>query len=538
LTARGGRLAGGICLALLLAGCGSSAHGRSAVVPVSRTFIDLVPELPADLDESGTPAPATVLLQSWSSELVRPRAAPPGADTVLPGADSVVPYLATSWHAGRGGDYTFELRRGVRGPTGDPFTAADVSWSIKRDLATSPVAPFLFSLANLEVRDPVTVLSRYAVRINVSAPSPFLLGVLAWFDEGIYDRDLYLAHATASDPWAERWGATHSATFGAYYVSSFLANRRLVLLANPHSWVHPYYRKVEVKQVSSGGHRVAALLDGAADHTSAVDWSDYTDVLQYASASHVSASILQTGPTVESWLLNVSRGPLASVLVRRALDLAVERADLSGRIYYGHATPDVLAVPSVYGQAQPAGYDLAEARRLLAAAGYAKGFKLRVYVDAELADGDEAKEIAALVGQLAEVGVTLEPVVLYDDDQLLAMAQAHDLDSTIEDIAPVLGGAGFSLIENYDASIDTTSPAAADRYRNARLVALLARLRSTAAGVASQRLVARAEQIVDADVPAVNLFELPVENITRSNIAGYGAYAEPVTYYEYLHPAR
>jgi ABC-type transport system substrate-binding protein len=534
----GGRLAGGICVALLVAGCGSSAGRHSVRVPRSRTFVDLVPALPSDLDESGTPGAATELLQSWSSELVRPSAAPPGADTVLPGADSVVPYLATSWHASPGGDYTFDLRRGVRGSTGDTFTAADVSWSIERDLATSPVAPFLFSLANLDVRDPVTILGRYAVRINVSAPSPFLLGVLAWFDEGIYDRKLYLAHATASDPWAERWGATHSANFGAYYVSSFLAGRRVVLLANPHSWVHPYYRKVEIKEVSSAGHRVAALLDGSADHTSAIDWKDYTDVALYGAASQVSASILQTGPTVESWLLNVSRGPLANVLVRRALNLAVERSDLSGKIYYGHATPDVLAVPSVYGQAQPAGYDLVEARRLLAAAGYDKGFKLRVYVDAEIAGGDEAKELALLASQLSEVGVTLVPVVVYNEDQLLAVAQAHRLDSTIEDIAPVLGGAGFTLIEDDDPSIDVASPAAADRYRNATLEALLARLRTTPAGAAAKRLVAQAEQIVDADVPAVNFFELPVENITRSNVTGYGAYAEPVTYYEYLHPDR
>jgi peptide/nickel transport system substrate-binding protein len=534
----GSRLAGGICVALLVAGCGSSASGQSASVPRSRTFIDLVPALPSDLDESGTPGTATELLQSWSSELVRPSAAPPGANTVLPGADSVVPYLATSWHESPGGDYTFELRRGVRGSTGDPFTAADVSWSIERDLATSPVAPFLFSLANLDIRDPVTVLGRYAVRINVSAPSPFLLGVLAWYDEGIYDRRLYLAHATASDPWAEHWGATHSATFGAYYVSLFLASRRLVLLANPHSWVHPYYRKVEIKEISSAGHRVAALLRGSADHTSAIDWKDYTDVALYGAASHVSASILQTGPTVESWLLNVARGPLANVLVRRALNLAVERSDLSGAIYYGYATPDVLAVPSDYGQAQPAGYDLAEARRLLAAAGYGKGFKLRVYVDAEIASGDEEKELALLTNQLSEVDVTLEPVVVYNEDQLLAIAQAHRLDSTIEDIAPALGGAGFTLIEDDDPSIDGTSPAAVDGYRNATLEALLARLRTTPVGATSKRILARAEQIVDADVPAVNFFELPVENLTRSDITGYGAYAEPVTYYEYLHPAR
>ncbi|HEX2703382.1 MAG TPA: ABC transporter substrate-binding protein, partial [Solirubrobacteraceae bacterium] len=382
------------------------------------------------------------------------------------------------------------------------------------------------------------VLGRYAVRINVSAPSPFLLGVLAWFDEGIYDRKLYLAHATASDPWAERWGATHSATFGAYYVRSFLAHRRVVLLANPHAWAHPYYRKVEIKQVSSGGRRVAALLAGSADHTSAIGWTDYADLLLYGSASHVSASILQTGPTVESWLLNVSRGPLAHVLVRRALNLAVERPDLSGRIFFGYATPDVLAAPSVYGQPQPGGYDLVEARRLLAAAGYKNGFKLRVYVDAELADGDALKELALLGSQLSEVGVTLEPVVIYNDDQLLAIAQAHRLQSTIEDIAPLLGGSDFALIEDDDASIDPASPAAADGYTNPALAALLTRLHTTAGGARSQRLLARAEQIVNADVPAVNLFELPVQNLTRSDITGYGAYAEPVTYYEYLHPAR
>jgi peptide/nickel transport system substrate-binding protein len=532
------RLASVVGLALLAAGCGSAAGGRAAVVPSSRTFIDLVTQLPADLDESGTPGPATQILQSWSSELVRPSPARPGPDAVLPPADSVVPYLAVSWHAGPHGDYTFQLRRGVRGPTGDPFTAADVSWSIARDLATSPVAPFLFSLANLDTRDPVTILGRYAVRINVTAPSPFLLGVLTWFDEGIFDRNLYLAHATASDPWAERWGSTHSATFGAYYVSDFLASRRLVLLANPYSWVRPYYRKVEIKEMSSGGHRLNALLSGSADHTSALDWTSYTQAVEFASASHVSASILQVGPTIESWLLDVSHGPLASVLVRRALSLALERTDLSGRIWAGHAVPDVLSVPAVYGQPQPAGYGVAEARRLLRAAGYAHGFELHVYVGAELGNGDEAKELALLTTQLAQVGITLDATVVYDDDQLLALAEAHKLVSTIEDIAPPLTGAAFLLISGEDASIDPVSPAAADGYRNRELDALLARIRTTPAGPASQRLAARAEQIVNADVPEVNLFELPVQNVTRSDITGYAAYAEPVTYYENLHPSR
>lgn len=508
-------------------------------MPRSRTFIDDVPALPSDLDESGTPtAAATAILPSWSSGLVRPRGAPPGPDTQLPPADSVVPYLATSWSASAGGDYTFQLRRGVRGPTGDPFTSADVRWSIERDLAISPVAPFLFALANLDTRDPVTVLGRYAVRINVTAPSPFLLAVLASAEDGIYDRRLYLDHASARDPWAEQWGATHSVTFGAYYVSELLPGRRLVLLANPYSWAHPYYRKVEIKQEPDAYRRLEAVLGGSADHTTGLDWKDYNNALIFGSHSHVSASILQTGPAVESWLLDIRGGLLSKLAVRRALDLAIDRADLSGQLYSGNATPDVLALPAVYGQLQPAGYDAAQAHRLLVSAGHRHGVTLRVYVGADVGGGDEGRELALLTAELAQVGIKLEPTVVYDSDQLLALAQAHRLVSTIEDVSPVVSGGAFLLIQDDDAALDPSSPAADDGYDDAALNALLAKLRRTPAGPAANRLLARAAQIVDATVPAINLFELPVQNVTRSHITGYRAYANPVTYYEYLHPDR
>jgi hypothetical protein len=34
----------------------------------------------------------------------------------------------------------------------------------------------------------------------------------------------------------------------------------------------------------------------------------------------------------------------------------------------------------------------------------------------------------------------------------------------------------------------------------------------------------------------VNLVAIPVQNVTRSNVTGYAAYTQPVTYYENLHP--
>jgi peptide/nickel transport system substrate-binding protein len=532
-------IAVGAILALCAAGGGGSSAGSSDPAPASsRTFIDLVPQLPSDLDESGTPDQAQIeILPSWSSELVRPAGATPGPHATLPGANAVVPYLATSWQRSPNGDYTFQLRHGVRGPTGDLFTAADVQWSFERELAISPVAPFLFSLANIDTRDPLTILSRFAVRVNVTAPSPFLLGVLAWFDEGIYDRDVYLAHATASDPWAEQWGSTHSATFGAYYVSYFVPYKKLVLRANPGSWVHPYYTRVVIKQVTNPGVRLNAVFGGSADHTSDLSWGDFTSAVQYGQLNHVSATILQRGPLVESWLLNLAKGPLAKPLVRRALNLAVNRAELNDAVYAGNAEPDALAIPSIYGQPQPPDFDPTLARRLLARAGYPHGLTLQLDLGTAIGDGSESQEIQVLISQLAQVGIKLATTTISDADQLLELEQAHQIPSTIEDIQPLLSGAAFLLIQDDAATLDGVSPAAEDGYANPALAALLTQLRNTPAGRANQRLVMRAERIVDDDVPAINLLATPVQNVTNSSIVGYAAYAVPVTYYEYLHPA-
>ena len=48
------------------------------------------------------------------------------------------------------------------------------------------------------------------------------------------------------------------------------------------------------------GHRLAAIFAGKIDHTTGLDFGDYGTAIQYGWANHVRASILQTGPAVES----------------------------------------------------------------------------------------------------------------------------------------------------------------------------------------------------------------------------------------------
>ena len=518
---------------------GPSASATSNTTPPGHTFIDLVGELPASLDETATPdAASTGLLPSWSSELVRPKGAAPGPDAVLAPDDAVVPYLATSWQRDPNGDYTFRLRRGVRGVSGDPFTAADVKWSLERAVARSPVAPFLFALGHIDSANPVTVLDPHRVRINVTAPSPFTLSVLASYDVAIYDSALYRSHATAADPWAQNWGSTHSGSFGAYWVAWFWPRHEIELDANPGFWRTPYYARVLVRQVVNAGTRVDEVLGGAATHTSDLPWGNFETAVNSPASDDTSATILQTGPGVIAWHLDVASGPLANPLVRQALNLGVNRIEMANALDDGFDDPTVLTIPAALGQPQPTVFDPVQARSLLRTAGYPQGVTIDIYTNEDQAGGQAYDLLAILRAQMLQLGVFLRITFIDDTDQLLALEQHHQLQSTIDVITPLLGGAGFLIEQNDNVALDPVSPAANQRYSDAMLQTLLDQLRNSPPGAAADALIHQAAAIVDGDVPTVNFVAVPIQNVTRAGITGYAAYAQPVTYYEYLHPAR
>ena len=527
---------------LARAGAGTAASTTttsSNSTPPGRTFIDLVSELPTNLDETATPDTASAqLLPSWSSELVRPAPATPGPNARLPADGAVVPYLATSWQRDANGSYTFELRRGVRGDSGNPFTAADVSWSLERAVARSPVAPFLFALANIDTRHPVTILDSHRVRINVTAPSPFTLSVLASYDSAIYDSVLYRSHASASDPWAQQWGSIHSASFGPYWVAWYLPRREIALGANPGFWRQPYYTRVLIRQVSNPDTRLAYVLAGTATHTRDLNWGDFQTAVNNGGSDGVTASILQTGPGVLAWHLNIAHGPLANPLVRQALKLGVNRIEIANAIYASFDTPSALTIPAAFGQRQPATFDPQQSRSLMRAAGYPDGVTIDIYTNDTQAGGNAATLLGFLRQQMLQIDVFLRITYVNNNDQLLALEQQGALESTIDTATPLMGGAGFLLEEDANTALDPVSPAAQEGYRNASLQPLLDQLRGSSTAPAADTLTQQAATIIDSDSPTVNFVAIPVQNVTRANVTGYAAYTMPVTYYEYLHPTR
>jgi peptide/nickel transport system substrate-binding protein len=130
------------------------------------------------------------------------------------GEAGLVPDLAESWSVD-GNSYTFKLRSDVKFQSGNPLTADDVVFSLKRMQAVGQGLSYLFT----NVKDAVT-LDPHTVRFDLKmAYSPFLAALQRL---PIVDKKLVMEHLGKGDgdmkDWGQAWLSTHAAGSGAYSV--------------------------------------------------------------------------------------------------------------------------------------------------------------------------------------------------------------------------------------------------------------------------------------------------------------------------------
>jgi peptide/nickel transport system substrate-binding protein len=441
-------LAAALIAVCALAGCGGGGASSGAPATTS-VFIDLVGALPSSLDPGDEGGAAFDRLEtSLASTLVRPAGRAPASPTLAP-PDAVVGFLASSWKELAGGDYLFDLRPGVRSPYGHTLTAADVSFSFRRELAASAGARFLAGVAKIALNDPITVLAPTKVRLNVTAPSPLALAVLAGFRFAVLDSRTVRAHESGRDPSGHTWLAGHLAFYGAYALAGFEPGRRLLLSANPHAAARPAFSHVAIEAVHSTALRLADLGAAEASHTSDLDWQGFR------AAAHTSGLTAQAMPStaVSTLVPNERFKPFASVLVRRALSLAIDRTAISRTAFGGLAKPATHPEPATIAPAagvlQPTyTHDVALAARLLARAGYPHGFSFVLATSA--ADGPEtAAEVASITHQLRRLGVTVIARRVSSAAQEARLARAGAVAGVLETSAAPIASASFDIVASY-----------------------------------------------------------------------------------------
>jgi ABC-type transport system substrate-binding protein len=315
---------------------------------------------------------------------------------------NIRPALAESWKVDKTG-VTFNLRKGVKFHNGKELTADDVVYSVK--MMKNPPPPGTLAVA-ANVPSTITgarAISKYVVRLDLSAPDARVIGFFAWqrygaiVPEGLYDQINTSRQAIGTGP---------------YRLTNFTPLDRVELVRNPNFWKNgqPYMDAITMKVMTDEQARVAALRAGAID--GATLSVDVARSLRGDSNLQVLSNTNAAFRELQMTLKPGKNEPWADPRVRRAVNFAINRQQIIQNVYSGEASYTSY-VPPGYGpwplkeadlKRKYAKFDLPAAKKLMADAGMAKGFS----VDMTIVTLQDYPSVAALlVQQMKQINIDL-----------------------------------------------------------------------------------------------------------------------------------
>ncbi len=291
----------------------------------------------------------------------------------------VEPWLAERWEQPNETTYVFSTRKGVRWHDGVEFTAEDVAYTYTALLDRRNNYPLRSRLDGVAE---VKALDKYTVQISTEGPLPDLLAGLADFGMMIMPKHL-----------PDRGEDLDKVAVGTgpMKLKSYDRQKGATWVRNPEYWREgqPYAGAMEFHLIPEPGTRTAALVAAKVDIRAPTDRAQVDDLRVRIPNLQVAATPTDYG---NSLIMKLDRPPFNDRRVRRAMHLAVDRQTLVQVASFGEGVVSLPGMPSnkagwalpqeewqkLPGFRQPKEQDLAEAKRLLAEAGYPNGLKVKV----------------------------------------------------------------------------------------------------------------------------------------------------------------
>jgi peptide/nickel transport system substrate-binding protein len=344
----------GALVTLLAVAAAAASKPEGQLVIVFDTSI-----APTYLDPAETPGTATpfTFLYALHDALIKP----------LPGND-IAPCLAESWTESSDGlVYEFKLREGLTFHNGDPFTAEDVKFSFLRYKGTSA------KLLHDKVKA-VEVIDPHRLRFVLQAPWPDFLAFYATLATGAaWVVPKKHVEQVGDDGFKQR-----PVGLGPYRFVRQDPGVELVLEANEPYWRKtPSIKRIIFKGVPERATRLAMLKTGEADIAYLMIGDEATAIKR-----DPKLRLAQVIPAAAWWLEFTEqwdpKSPWHDRRVRLAANLAIDKQAINEVERLGFSRPTGSIIPRVLEFAlplEPFPYDPAQAKRLLADAGYPNGFE-------------------------------------------------------------------------------------------------------------------------------------------------------------------
>lgn len=302
------------------------------------------------------------------------------------------PGVAASWDITPDGlEYTFHLRPEARWSNGEPVTASDFQYAWKRILSPGMGSEYAYMLHCLKngkafnegtltdfAQVGVAVVDPHTLKVTLEGPTPYFLGMqihYAWFPVHQATIEKFGAMDQRGSAWTRPGNFVSN---GPFKLKDWRPDEVLTTERNEFYWDKDRVQLdgIAYYPVSNEQTEERMFRAGQLDMTYSVP------MYRIAEYKAKEPALLQIHPYLGSYFyrFNTSRPPFDDVRVRRAFGLAVNREALARDVLTAGEQPAYHWVPP-----DTAGYttqhrvteDLAQARALLAEAGYPEGKGLR-----------------------------------------------------------------------------------------------------------------------------------------------------------------
>lgn len=533
---RGPRITAGVVavLALLLAGCGRPGADNPQSVPAAvhvggATGHELAAEQilrrgngaePETLDpHRAEGVTSSNVLRDLFEGLIAE--APDGA--LIPGA-------AESWTMSDDGRvYTFKLRANGRWSNGDPVTAEDFVFGLRRsaDPATlSEYSAILYPIENAEAvvqgtlppeQLGVKAIDAHTLELRLHSPTPYLLGLLT-------HSSTYPVHRASIEKYGTLFARPGNlVSNGAYSLKAWVVQSYIELARNPYYWDNAattidqvWYYPVENAESELNRYRANEF--------------DMTETVPNRQIPWLRKNLpteLHIAPYLGSYVygFNTTQPPFKdNIPLRKALAMALDRDVLVNKITGAGEIPAYGWVPPVtgYHSQQPAWASWtqeernAEARRQYALAGYSAAHPLKVQLlyNTEINHRRLAVAMAAMWRDVLGV----ETDILSQEWQVFLQTRRTRIDTRVF---------RYGWIGDYDdpytfAEILQSQHGLNDMgYDNPRYDALLAQASREADANLRMALLEEAERVMLDDMPILPIYFYVSKQMVKPWVAGF-----------------
>ena len=339
------------------------------------------------------------------------------------GGTSVVPALAEKWTVSKDGlEYVFQLRKGVKWHSNKNFQATrdfnadDIIFMIERQWkeshpyfkVTSPNHSYFGDMGMPKLLKSVDKVDDYTVKIVLNRPEAPFLADLAMQWAGVQSKEYADAMLKAGTP--EKIDQEPIGT-GPFSLVQYQKDAIIRFKAHPTYWAGKAKIDDLIFSITPDASVRWAKVQKAECHV--MPYPNPADLDSIRKDANVQV-LEQAGLNVGYLAYNTTKKPFDDVRVRKAINMAIDKNAIISAVYLSTGVAAINPIPPSmwsYNKAiKDDPFNPAEAKKMLAAAGYPNGFSTDLWaMPVQRPYNPNAKRIAELMqADLVKIGVTAE----------------------------------------------------------------------------------------------------------------------------------